>query len=151
MKTAQQLKSLTVANLLSPELGNRSSSRLPSAPLLARRTPSPTQSSAASSSRAAHPATGSTNSVTHPSIRCRGCCQKRRPPKNRPKSTPDHDSVAAAVSHKHHSIIRVGAGLLQFVHACTCTSIVYIKNPFWPLFWREFFVNMDVMYVGRYI
>jgi len=32
------------------------------------------------------------------------------------KSTLAHDTVAAAVSHKHHSIIRVGAGLIQFVH-----------------------------------
>jgi len=73
----------------------------------------------------------------------------RRPPKyprqgsaaetisaqTRPKFTPAHDSVAAAVSHKHHSIIRVGAGLLQFVHAFTCTSIaeaIPIKNLFRP-------------------
>ena len=33
--SAATSKSLTVANLLSPEFGNRSSSRLPSAPLLA--------------------------------------------------------------------------------------------------------------------
>ena len=39
------------------------------------------------------------------------CCE--------PRSTPDHDSVAAAVSRKHHSIISVGAGPIQFVHA-TC-------------------------------
>jgi len=29
------------------------------------------------------------------------------------KSTLAHDAVPAAVSHKHHSIIRVGAGLIQ--------------------------------------
>ena len=84
---------------------------VPPAPLLARRTLSPTRVSAA---RAA-PKTTST--------------QKS------PESTPDHDSVAAAVSHKHHSIIRVGAGLLQFVHACTCTSFseaISIKNLFRP-------------------
>jgi len=32
------------------------------------------------------------------------------------KSTLTHDMVVAAVSHKHHSIIRVGAGLIQFVY-----------------------------------
>jgi len=32
--------------------------------------------------------------------------------RNPSKSTLAHDAVAAAVSHKHHSIIRVGAGLI---------------------------------------
>jgi len=32
------------------------------------------------------------------------------------KSTLTHDAVATAVSHKHHSIICVGAGLIQFVY-----------------------------------
>jgi len=32
------------------------------------------------------------------------------------KSTLDHDAFAAVVSHKHHSKIRGGAGLLQFVY-----------------------------------
>jgi len=36
--------------------------------------------------------------------------------RNPSKSTLVHDAVAAVVSHKHHSIIRVGAGLIQFVH-----------------------------------
>jgi len=36
--------------------------------------------------------------------------------RNSSKSTLAHDAVATAVSHKHHSIIRVGAGLLQFVY-----------------------------------
>ena len=60
--------------------------------------------------------------------------EPRRPPslqllprhcslKNCPKSTPAHGSVAAAVSHKHHSISRVGAGLLQVVCASTRTSV----------------------------
>ena len=63
---------------------------------------------------------------------------KRSPLKNRPKSTPAHDSVAAAVSHKHHSIIRVGAGLIQFVHARTCSlaadvsSNKFLFRPFFP-------------------
>jgi len=36
--------------------------------------------------------------------------------RNPSKSTLTHDAVAAAVSHKHHSIIRVGADLIQFVY-----------------------------------
>jgi len=36
--------------------------------------------------------------------------------RNLSKFTLAHDAVAAAVSHKHHSIIRVGAGLIQFIY-----------------------------------
>ena len=36
--------------------------------------------------------------------------------RNLSKSTPALDAVTAAVSHKHHSIICVGAGLIQFVY-----------------------------------
>ena len=36
--------------------------------------------------------------------------------RNPSKSTLAHDAVAAAVSHKHYSIICVGAGLIQFVY-----------------------------------
>jgi len=36
------------------------------------------------------------------------------------KSTLSHDAVAAAVSHKHHSSVRVGAGLIQFVYVSHC-------------------------------
>jgi len=36
--------------------------------------------------------------------------------RNLSKSTLAHDAVAAAVSHKHLSVIRVGAGLIQFVY-----------------------------------
>jgi len=32
------------------------------------------------------------------------------------KSTLAHDAVAAVVLHKHHLIVRVGAGLIQFVY-----------------------------------
>ena len=38
---------------------------------------------------------------------------------NPSKSTLAHDTVTAAVSHKHHSIIRIGAGPIQFVYGCT--------------------------------
>jgi len=36
------------------------------------------------------------------------------------KSTIAHDAVAAAVSHKHHSIIRIGKGLSSLFMGCTC-------------------------------
>jgi len=36
--------------------------------------------------------------------------------RNMSKSTLAHDAVAAVVLHKHHLIIRVGAGLIQFVY-----------------------------------
>jgi len=36
--------------------------------------------------------------------------------RNLSKSTLAHDAVAAVVLHKHHLIIRVGAGLIQFVY-----------------------------------
>jgi len=36
--------------------------------------------------------------------------------RNPSQSTLAHDAVAAAVSHKHHSIICVGAGLVPFVY-----------------------------------
>jgi len=53
-------------------------------------------------------------------------CRAGRPPasplpdaigsRNPSKSTLAHDAVAAVVLHKHHPIIRVGAGLIQFVY-----------------------------------
>jgi len=59
-----------------------------------------------------------------PSFACPPSC---RPPASNPlldaarlknpvKSTLDHDAVAATVLHKHHPIIRIGAGLIQFVY-----------------------------------
>ena len=87
---------------------------------------------------AARPATGPTNCVVHPSIDVRAVLLKLMSAQTRPKFTPAHDSVAAAVSHKHHSIIRVGAGLIQFVHARTCSlatdvsSNKFLFQPFFP-------------------
>jgi len=49
--------------------------------------------------------------------------------------------VAAAVSHKHHSIIRVGAGLIQFVcgsHSRVATGVTSSRILFSP-FSRKFF------------
>jgi len=89
---------------------------------------------------ATRPATGPTNPVAHPSIRGRAVLLKQCPPKNRPKSTPAHDSVAAAVSHKHYSIIRVGAGLIQFVHGRTCSPVAdFILDKF---LFRHFFAGV---------
>ena len=68
------------------------------------------------------------------------------PLKNRPKSTPAHGSVAAAVSHKHHSIIRIGAGLIQFVHGRTCSSAAEVipnKFLFLPFFPASFCLKRD--------
>jgi len=62
--------------------------------------------------------------------------------RNPSKSTLAHDAVAAAVSHKHHTIIRVGAGLIQFVHGShshLATEFTHHRNEFSPFFARVFF------------
>jgi len=61
--------------------------------------------------------------------------------RNPSKPTLAHDAVAAAVSHKHHSIIRVGAGLIQFVHGSHshfAMELTHHRNLFWPFFARVF-------------
>ena len=61
------------------------------------------------------------------------------------KSTLAHDAVAAAVSHKHHSIIRVGAGLIQFVHGAhsrLATEDTRNRNPCSPFFAQVFSSNI---------
>jgi len=53
------------------------------------------------------------------------------------KSTLAHDLVAAAVSHKHHSFVRVGAGLIQFVygsHSRLATALTHHRNMFFAIF-----------------
>jgi len=50
-----------------------------------------------------------------------------------------HDAVAAAVSHKHHSIIRVGAGLIYFIYGSHSESkrghgSDFIKNSIFAIF-----------------
>jgi len=55
--------------------------------------------------------------------------------RNPSKSTLAHDTVAAAVSHKHHSIIRIGAGLIQFdckSHSRLATELTLDKVLFSP-------------------
>ena len=69
--------------------------------------------------------------------------------KNSSKSTLAHDAVATAVSHKHHSIIRVGAGLVQFVyglHSRLATELTHHRNLFPPFFARV----IQTMFVKRY-
>ena len=61
--------------------------------------------------------------------------------RNSSKSILAHDAVAAAVSHKHHSIIRVGAGLIQFVyrwHLRLDTEDTRNRNAFSPFFPRVY-------------
>jgi len=57
--------------------------------------------------------------------------------RNPSKSTLAHDAVATAVLHKHHPIIRVGAGLIQFVHRSNlrfATEATRNRNAFSPFF-----------------
>ena len=55
--------------------------------------------------------------------------------RNPSKCTLAHDAVATAVLHKHHPIIRVGAGLIQFVyksHLRLATEASRNRNAFSP-------------------
>ena len=57
------------------------------------------------------------------------------------KSTLAHDAVAAVVLHKHHLIIRVGVGLIQFVygsHSRLAADLTLDKNLFPLPFSRAF-------------
>ena len=59
--------------------------------------------------------------------------------RNPSESTLAHDAVGTAVLHKHHWIIRVGAGLIQFVyrsHLRLATEATRNRNAFWPFFPR---------------
>ena len=61
--------------------------------------------------------------------------------RNPSKSTLAHDAVATAVLRKHHLIIRVGAGLIQFVyrsHLRLATEVTRNRNAFSPFFARVF-------------
>ena len=61
--------------------------------------------------------------------------------KNPVKSTLTHDAVAAVVLRKHHLIIRVGAGLIQFVygsHSRLTADLTLDKNLFLLPFSRAF-------------
>ena len=57
--------------------------------------------------------------------------------RNPSESTIAHDAVAAAVLHKHHLIIRVGAGLIQFVYVSythLATGVTSSRILFGPFF-----------------
>jgi len=61
--------------------------------------------------------------------------------RNLSKSTLAHDAVATEVLHKYHLIIRVGAGLIQFVyrsHLRLATEATRNRNVFSPFFARVF-------------
>jgi len=57
------------------------------------------------------------------------------------KSTLAHDAVAAAVSHNHHSIIRVATGLIQVVsgsHSKRGHWSHFIQNSIFAIFFASF-------------
>jgi len=72
--------------------------------------------------------------------------------RNPSKSTLAHDRVTTAVSHKHHLIIRVGTGFIQFVccsHSKRGHGAAYpIKNSISAIF-CECFLSM-YMYIYAY-
>jgi len=64
------------------------------------------------------------------------------------KSTLAHDAVATAVLHKHHPIIRVGAGLIQFVyrsHLRLATEVTRNRNAFFVIFRASFSIYVHLM------
>jgi len=66
---------------------------------------------------------------------------------NPSKSTLAHDVVAAAVLHKHHLIIRVGAGLIQFVygsHSHWATGVTSSKILYTAIFLCEFSLELAI-------
>jgi len=60
--------------------------------------------------------------------------------KNPSKSTLAHDAVAAAVLHKHHLIIRIGAGLIQFVYGSHSRLTTGVTHKF---YFRHFFARVS--------
>ena len=67
--------------------------------------------------------------------------------RNPVKSTLAHDAVAGVVLHKHHLIIRVGAGLIQFVygsHSRLAADLTLDKNLFSLPFSRGFFTFVKI-------
>jgi len=63
--------------------------------------------------------------------------------RNLSKSTLADDAVAAAVLHKHYSIIHVGAGLIQVVygsrsHSRLATELTHHRDLYSPFFARVF-------------
>jgi len=75
-------------------------------------------------SRAGPPSSARPPSCRPPAARCSTLLAS----KNSSKSTLAHDAVAAAVLHKHHPIICVGVGLIQFVYG----SRSHLANGSYP-------------------
>jgi len=76
--------------------------------------------------------------------------------KNSSKFTLAHDAIAAAVLHKHHPIICVGAGLIQFVyglHLRWATGVTSSKILFPPSFGASFLSSSGgaSLIPGRYV
>jgi len=72
--------------------------------------------------------------------------------RNSSKSTLVHDAVATAVLHKHHSIIHVGAGLIQFVyrsHLRWGTEANRNRNAFSPFF-PQVFELCNHIHLGKF-
>jgi len=66
--------------------------------------------------------------------------------RNPSRSTLAHDAVATAVLHKHHLIIRVGAGLIQFVHRSRLrldTEATHNRNAFSPFSPRRHLTDLS--------
>ena len=71
--------------------------------------------------------------------------------RNPSKSTLAHDAVTTAVLHKHHPIIRVGEGLIQFVyrsHLRLATKATRNRNAFSPFFPR---VSITLLPTNRFV
>jgi len=71
--------------------------------------------------------------------------------RNPSKSTLAHDAVATAVLHKHHSIIRVGAGLIQFVYQSysrLTADLIPKKVLFSPWFSLGFLLCLAFWWLG---
>jgi len=71
--------------------------------------------------------------------------------RNPSKSTLAHDVVGTAVLHKHHLIIRVGAGLIQFVyrsHLRLSTEATVTEMHF-RHFSREFWSINGIFFTGK--
>ena len=71
--------------------------------------------------------------------------------RNPSKSTLAHDAVATAVLHKHHPMIRVGAGLIQFVyrtHLRLATEATRKRHEFSTFFARVFICHAAIYCVS---
>jgi len=65
--------------------------------------------------------------------------------RNPSKSTLAHDAVAVEVSHKHHSVVCVGAGLIQFVYGSRsrlASDLILHQILFPPFFSRAFSIHV---------